>query len=284
MRRHITTDSKVNEIRMLLNKKNYKNKTFVLLEGNTDIKLFRGLFESSKVQIESLDGKTNVESAVANLSKENKDRIIGICDADFDHVNNRETLSQILFLTDSHDSEMMMIGSPAIGSLISEYAKPAYYEGLERNLSKKSLEVCYEVGLVRWINCNENLEINFKGMNFESFLTVNNLNLIFCINSFLQNLIDNSPHIKIDKQKLLEKIKEYREKDACHFQVCSGHDLTKVISMILSQDHVGIFPINPGRVESSLRLAYSFSDFQKTNLHSKIVEWQSLFSKEVFAA
>lgn len=283
MRDHISYSSKTSEIKMLCNKGKYKDKTFILLEGKTDIKLFRSLFLSEYVQIESLDGKDNVENALLDLSKQNENRIIGVCDADFDHLNKRAISSPVLFLTDTHDSETMMIESSGIDALISEYANKSYYEGLKRRLLDDSLSVCYEIGLARWVNNKENLGINFNNMSFDKVLSVNKLNIKFSIDAFVEHLIEITKNSKIDKMSFLNKINEHRKKGECKFQVCCGHDVTRIISIMLSQKDIGVNFVSHKSIESGLRISYGIIDFKKTKLYSKLIDWQFTCSKNILA-
>jgi hypothetical protein len=106
-----------------------------------DIKLFNKLFDTSKVKLESLAGKENVKAVVKTVVAKSPERILGVCDADFDHHNEVRTRPAI-FLTDSHDSETM----------IAEFATEDYKEGLQRNLLQQLLCLAYETGLLKWLN------------------------------------------------------------------------------------------------------------------------------------
>lgn len=283
MRKYINSNSKCNEIKMLLNKKKFKEKTFILLEGKTDIKLFRKLFDNTKVQLESVDGKDNVATIVKAVIQENNNRILGVSDADFDHVNNLPSQLSI-YLTDTHDTETLIINEIGVNSIIAEYATSDYHDGLTRNLLIKALSVSYEIGLLKLVNCRLNYNLCFKEIDFNRFLTVNNLQVDFNQNNFIDEVIHQNDHVQPSLySKLLENIEELRKDELCKYMICSGHDITEVISLIMSQSKLCInAPISPSDVESTLRISFSFNDFMKTGLYQCLNDWSLTHQKALF--
>ena len=283
MRKHINSNSKCNEIRMLLNKKKFKEKTFILLEGKTDIKLFRKLFNNTKVQLESVDGKDNVETIVKAVIQENNDRILGISDADFDHVNKSPSQLSI-YLTDTHDTETLIIKEIGVDSIIAEFATCDYHDGLTRNLLIKALHISYEIGLLKLVNCRLKYNLSFEEIDLNRFLTINNLQVEFNQSNFIDEVIHRNKHIKPSLySELLENIEKLRKDKLCEYMICSGHDITEVISLIMSQSKLCInTPISPSDVESNLRISFSFNDFMKTGLYQCLSDWSLTHQKVLF--
>lgn len=283
MKNYITSDSKYNEIKMLMNKKAFKEKTFILLEGKTDIKLFRKLFDTTKVQLESLDGKYNVEKIIKLIAGENQGRIIGLSDADFDHLNNIPAKMSV-YLTDTHDTETLIIRSVGIDSIIAEYSTTDYHEGLTRKLLSESFIVAYEIGLLKLVNCRENYNLSFNKIDFERFLVVKNLKIEFNQYNFIDEVINNSANVNNQiHNDLTNKIEKLRKDEHCKFMICSGHDISQVISLIMSQKKVCInIPISSGDIESTLRISYGFNDFIKTQLYKNLQIWSLKYGKRLF--
>jgi hypothetical protein len=270
-------------MKMLMNKKSFKEKTFILLEGKTDIKLFRKLFDTTKVQLESLEGKDNVENVVKSIVGENKDRIIGLSDADFDHLNNIAPQLSI-YLTDTHDTETLIINGVGIDSIIAEYATSDFHAGLNRKLLAESFSVSYEVGLLKLVNCRSKYNLCFKEIDFERFLTIKNLNVQFDQEKFIDEVIHHNHSVNPSHHpELANKIEELRKDELCKFMVCSGHDMSEVVSMIMSQKRLCIdAPISPSDVESTLRISYGLNDFIKTQLYKNLQDWSVTHNKVLF--
>lgn len=155
MKGYIDNDSKKNEIRMLLKHPAYKGKIIAVLEGNTDIRLFRSLMDESYVKIESADGKSNVGTIVCDLVNESEyaNRIFGICDADFSKLVGDGFPCEHIFFTDKHDAEIMMLASPDVNSLIAEYGiNDEAVSMLRESLVHNSMETAFEIGVFRYVN------------------------------------------------------------------------------------------------------------------------------------
>ncbi len=58
---------------------------------------------------------------ISTLESNNFSGALAIVDADFDVVGNSTTLSHNLLYTDTHDLETMMIKSPALEKVLSEF-------------------------------------------------------------------------------------------------------------------------------------------------------------------
>ena len=81
-----TLAQKLTEIRLSITHPNNVNKAFILLEGDSDIKLFRSLFLDSSTDTTKLDGKDMAINALVELNKEYSSKVVAIVDADFDHL------------------------------------------------------------------------------------------------------------------------------------------------------------------------------------------------------
>lgn len=64
--------------------------------------------------------------------------------------------------------------------------------------------------------------------------------------------------------------------------VCSGHDLTLVVSKILKQKDLTLKSnLENSDIESMLRISYGINDFSKSKLFEKINNWQKLYCKSL---
>jgi len=60
-------------------------------------------------------------------------------------------------------------------------------------------------------------------------------------------------------------------------QICCGHDLTKLIAMVLLKTPKG------DEIEKDLRLSYSLEYFKNTHLYESLMSWSSASNKILFA-
>jgi hypothetical protein len=288
MRSYIDENDKKNEIRLLFKHPLYKGKVIIVVEGMSDVRLFRGILNGEKIRLETIDGKGNLISAMKELVGEFPDRILAVCDADHDHltgkVNEREKYS--IYLTDQHDAEVMMLNSPALASLIDEYSSPDNAEELHCNLLEVAFSAAYPLGLLRWVNTDESLGLKFKGLNFNQFIDVNRTSVKVDVDTLIDELLKRSPNKATiaTKSHLIARLHDYQERKSCKFQVSAGHDLTNIISIVYRQRWASLeLNMDHKKIESSLRIAYSSDNFKDTALFKNLSEYLSGIGVELGA-
>ncbi len=276
MRSYIDSSSKTNEIRLLLNHPTYKRSLVIILEGSTDIRLFRSLLNSDSVCLESVDGKNNLINVMKDLKEDRDISVIAICDADFDHINNLsgDREESDVYLTDVHDSETMLVDSPSLKSFIDEYSNHENHAEINGQLKEIVLSVAHEIGLFRLVNFNDKINLNMKSMNFNNFINIYKLNIVLDKEQFLGDILTRSKSLKpeVDKEYLLGRYQEEKQLEHPVLQVCCGHDIANIVAMLYSQRWVScVQNINKDKVESALRLAYTIEHFKSTALYTKII-------------
>lgn len=275
--------SKLVAIRLILKHPSNEEKVFVLLEGDTDIRLFKKLFDLSKVEVDSLQGKEKVIQALKVLLGEGYTQVIGIKDADFDHLEETQAIEN-LFTTDYHDVEVSMIESEALQSLIYEYAHvQSNISDFLSKLKQNIYDSAITIGYLRWFNYQkDNKQLFFKALDFKEFVQKNNDQLIFDKERFFTRLLNDSkkinPTLSITYQNLDGEIIRLKTLSSDKLQICCGHDLTKLIALTLGNN------LNDVRIESALRLSYSLDYFKKTNLYVSLMNWSSNSHKTLFAS
>ena len=277
MRDHIDEQDKTTEIRLLFQHPLYKNKVIIVVEGQSDFKLFRKVLDNESIKLEAVDGKEPLLKAMKVLAGEFPQRILAICDADHDHLTgiseSRKQLS--IYVTDYHDAEIMMLNSPALESFIHEHSSPDSADKLRKYVLKKAFCAAYPIGLLRWINSEESLCLHFKGVDFNQFISidVNCFNIDINTETLITELLKKSSNKteQATEEYLLQKISEYCAKKGCKLQVCSGHDLTKIIAMVYRQEWASLDRnMNAEKVESALRLGFQKPFFENTELFKNI--------------
>ena len=119
------------------------------------------------------------------------------------------------------------------------------------------------------MNHSEELNLKFKGLNFNEFIDITNFSINFDLDSLLEILFlrSKSKSEDVTVEFIKNKIQEYTNKNACKFQVCCGHDLTNIIAMVYRYRWASLETnMDKNKVESSLRLGYRHEYFANTNL------------------
>jgi len=111
-----------NTIKLLFNSDKLKNKSLLIIEGKSDFKIYRSLFDDKNVYLYKNGSCDGLIPLLEHLNLEYMDCCLAIKDADFDNLEGKKYPQlQNLFLTDFHDIEMMMIDDDAENKICSEF-------------------------------------------------------------------------------------------------------------------------------------------------------------------
>ncbi len=264
----ITYQDKLNELKLDISHPNSKGKVYVLLEGESDVRLFRKLFHPDNCKVENIPGgKLKVEECVQTLIAKYF-LIIGIRDADFLHLESIPYKTANIFLTDFHDMEMMIFSENELFSaLISEYTTLSREQHIE--IRSKILSSIEQIGYLKWLNENEHLEYNFD-FGFLDLLSFVNPGID--VRQYFSRLLSKSPDAIItDINTVLDRITLLQLTNPDLFQLCNGHDFLTAFSQYLRLSNVN--NVNEKNIASSCRIAYSRDHFHTSTLYQNTKMW-----------
>ncbi|MCD4843116.1 MAG: DUF4435 domain-containing protein [Methanosarcinales archaeon] len=265
----ITYQDKLDELLLDISHPNSKGIVFVLLEGKSDIKLFRKLFNLSNCKVETVPGgKFKLEECVGKLV-ENSQLIIGIRDADFVQLRAKPYKKANVFLTDFHDMEMILISEDEVFSaLIYEYTDlpKEKHSDIRNNIIVSIEQICY----LKWLNEEEDLEYKFEA-GFQDLISFVNLEIDF--EQYFSRVLYKSPNAKItDKSIILDRMKALKDTNPNPWQLCNGHDFLKAFSQYIKQE-CGVKNVNSEHIASSCRMTFTFNHYSKTGLYLNTKTW-----------
>jgi hypothetical protein len=132
MKDSLTVDREANAIR--LERGSFLG-VFLLVEGSTDKLFYSNLVNEKQCRIVvTIAGSSRKKRAIEVLTvleKSDFPGILAIVDADFDHLESIVYPNQNLFLTDTHDSETMMLRSSALERILAEHGSENKISALE---------------------------------------------------------------------------------------------------------------------------------------------------------
>ncbi len=265
----ITFQDKLNELRLDISHPNNRGQVFILVEGNTDIRLFRKFFDLNISNVENVPGgNQKLEECVSELRK-TYSLIIGIRDADFIHLNSDQYDKNGMYITDYHDIEMTMLHNDSIFSaLVFEYTDVEKKQHIDvRNAIFKAIE---KISYLKWFNEVENLELSFS-RGFQDLINCVNNTIDF--NQYLERVISTSPNNKIKDINFIDaKLKQLQENDPDLFQLTNGHDFIKTLYKYFREIYSNN-RLNEKNLESSIRIAFTIDHFKKTKVFKNTNKW-----------
>lgn len=266
MRQYLNENDTIGEIRQSRRHPTGRNYLWILVEGITDQKLYAKLIDGQNTKVEMVHGGVEkLREVLVILTQETK-QVLGIRDADFLHLDNKQETVDNLFLTDVHDSEMMMLScDTTFQSIVAEHI-PSKRNSFSDLRTEILISLSFLSGM-RWINAIEFLELNFR--------------------SGLAKFYD-SESLLIDKQKCITEIEmcspnkkrslnitEIDSKVSTitdYYNLCNGHDFESAFALHASK--ISNHSIKDKNVGEALRLSYRKEDFALTILYANLKNWE----------
>jgi len=161
----LSYQGKIDELVLDMSHPRSQGKVFILVEGESHLKVFRKLCNDDSTKIEEIPGGKLKLIEGLNTLCTNYKLTIAICDADFYHISSTQLInSDNLFFTDVHDIELLMASHDnTFSAVVYEFHSNATIE--HNDLRIKLLEMISYIGYCRWHNDEENKEL--KGLNDE---------------------------------------------------------------------------------------------------------------------
>jgi hypothetical protein len=256
----------IDQIKLSLNSDLGKDVVYILVEGSDDCKIYPKFFDKNKTSVEYVNGGNGqLLIALSELNSITK-QIIGICDADFNHLQKIAPYMNNLFFTDFHDIEMtMLFVDEVLNDTLTEY-------GLQNNSSailQKAFEETQIIGYIRWYNKIDVIELDFEGMGLGGFVMPHDINAHLDVNAYLNALNRRSKNKTkaIIFTEVMAFMQMHNTIDL--FNLCNGHDVTALIALIIGSR------TSHKKLCSILRAAFNVNYFRKTKLYTDILKWQT---------
>jgi Protein of unknown function (DUF4435) len=262
-----TYENKIDELRLEIRHPNNRGKVFILVEGESDVKLYRKFYDVSKIE-RIPGGNTKVIDAL-NLFCTLSNSFIGIRDADFMNVLDQTNTTQNLFLTDVHDLEMLICANDEVFSSILNELCPMVLAN-HRQLKTQLLKSLRFISYCRLYNELANLELTFKNVGFGDLFNPTTFEIDKT--AFVEKLLEQSPNTRLtDVATIIDEAENLENPNHDLLQLCNGHDFIKVMALyISSQRNKGV---SSELITSHFRTAYHLSHFKGTQLYAQTNNW-----------
>lgn len=273
MYEHLQPCDIANDIRML--RSSYKG-AFLIVEGPVDERFYAGFIDPTSCRIKPAYSKDNCIAIIEILEADGFEGALTIVDSDFSCIDEQKNPRRNVLLTDTHDLETMLISSPALDKVISEYASSEKLKSIEMDIRELLLQIALPIGYLRWLASPGRycLALRFEGIELNKLINWNTLQIE--LEAFFRAVRNNSQNrdLSDDICKEVQKLVHDNLHDPWH--ICCGHDLIQILTIGLKR----VFGSRRAKrkryeeIESDLRLAYEKADFIATQLYDSIVKWE----------
>lgn len=280
-----TPESKLTELEMTLRTEGNKDKCIVMVEGPDDRKFYLRFVDDACVVVKAMKGCAHLPQIIALLENGHplKDRIIGIKDADFDHVLGVNYGLDNLFVTDTHDWETM--------AMVDHCEEQVSIEALDRReagLFNTVMRDIINYSFLKLYNsveiCGNNLDgVLFEGLKLFGVYNGNDsIRLDDCLEK-VKNHGNNARLVHFPQEQDIERFKQ-RYPDIDLLQLSCGHDVIhcliyKLRSVLDRSPEIGY-----SNIERLLRVSYPLEIFKTTQLYQKVADWSDEHDRTIWAA
>jgi hypothetical protein len=216
-------------------------------------------------------GKPKTEEALRILPNKTKrtKQVIGICDADFYHLDKDYPVLTNIFFTDYHDIEMTMLH---FTDVFHKAWSRFYLQDTTGETMSDIVQNAAYISYIRWYNKKNQCHLLFRDIAFTNIFKVQEGK----ITQDTEKLIDVLNQRSNNKTRLLvnEEIEVFIRENQTDdlYNLCNGHDTTALIVLVL-EDKTGQ-PVSRDDYCGVLRESFQFNHFIQTRLYDNLLSWQ----------
>ncbi|UYO55693.1 DUF4435 domain-containing protein [Rhodopseudomonas palustris] len=246
--------------------------SFLLLEGERDIKRFGKFVDDDRCSIQNCFGRANLLKAIELLYEDGFLGVLGLADADFDRLDSCLVSHEGVIYSEAHDFDLDIARSDALQRYLLEVADQKKCEavGDVDSICLNVMQACKPLSVLRYLNCIQSLGYKLSKIRHGEFSG--------CCSIDLDKLVDCVSQGKLSRNKDTLKllVAKHIQVDYDLFQLTNGHDFFALLGIFLrSQLGSRLDPQSWGsEVEIHLRLAFSEIDFVESSLFKDIIAWE----------
>ena len=218
-------------------------------------------------------------SAHRRFGTRNSAGVIGLIDADFDHLEGKTPDVLSVFQTDMHDGECFMLSTIAFEKLLSEFSSQeklkAWQQSYVTDVRSYLLQQAAIISSLLWHSNQLGLNLCFKELETKEY--VDDASLKIDVPKFVKHVKNKSQRHDLSDDKLTSGLQQRLEASNKIWQMVRSHDLIDLLSFAYRKT-LGSWKaqdLTREHIERGLRLAYAEDDFSQTQLFLEIRGWEA---------
>ncbi|MDE2834201.1 MAG: DUF4435 domain-containing protein [Bacteroidota bacterium] len=260
-----------NSIRL---KRQLNSKCFVVVEGHDDRLFFENVLDQDKCQIEVAFGKRNVTAVMSILETGCVPGVVGVVDADFDHIEDTHPSINNLIVLETVDLEALLIRSRALDRVLVNWGKREKTTRFPENIREALLTAALWIGCLRLYSLRSQLNLRFRDVRYSRCIDSKS----FAVNpkNLITKILDHSQRQDLSVQEIMSRVNSIHESIVDPWILCFGKDMTGILSVGLrhllgsnkSQD------IRPEQLRRYLSLGFCPRDLEESELGRELHDWE----------
>ena len=249
--------------------------SFLIVEGSDDRQFFKLFVDPNLCSIQVVKGKQNVIDVLAILEEAGFSRVVGIADADFDHIEGIQTSSRNLIILETVDLEALLIQSAALDRVLSVLGSTSKITKFGKKVRVVLVEAAVWIGCLRLHSRRNELDLKFKGLKYARCISRESLEIN--IEALVQEVKNNTSRHDLDSQGIVAELQSIFQTLDDYWLISFGKDMVEILSIGLRKalSTKDAKEVEPNSVKKKLWLAFHRVDLDKSRLGRDLREWEA---------
>lgn len=223
--------------------------------------------------VQVANGKSHVVEVIAILDEGSFPGIVGVIDADLDHIEGHYWNSSNLIMLETYDLEELLIKSDALDRVLVELGSSAKVANRTIHPREELIKAALPIGCLRLHSQRSGLNLTFEGMRYARFVDRDSLQTD--VRKMIREVRNRSQRPDLASEEAGRAIRDIQATMNDPWLVCCGTDMVAILSIGLRRV-LGTKNANevvPDVIRRSLRLAYERHDLVRSRLGQDLRAW-----------
>jgi hypothetical protein len=249
--------------------------SFLLLEGDRDIKRFGKFVDENLCSIQNCFGRSNLLGAIEILIDEGFPGVLGLADSDFDRLNDCLPQREGVIFSESHDFDLDIACSDVLRRYLAEVGHQDQCDahGGPDGVRGWVFEACKPLSVFRYLSHTQRLGYRLTHVRHHEICSPAEM---IDLELLVEHVSSGRFALQNKKQEITRLIRNHTAREFDFQQLTNGHDFFAMLGIALQGKFGDRRPPQAwgSEVEIHFRLAFSEEDFAVTPLFFAISDWQ----------
>ena len=254
-------------------KRSHHSGCFLIVEGHDDRLFFEQFVDSHACSVQVACGKLNVVDVIRRLDEERFPGIVGVIDADLDHIMGHHWNSHNLIVLEICDLEALLLKSPSLERVLVEFGSSKKIADRRTHPRDELVNAVLPIGCLRLHSRRSGLNLTFDGIQYARFVDRDSLRTD--VLKMVREIKNRSQLPELASENTSRDVRDIQATVSDPWLVCCGTDMVAILSIGLRKalGTNNTNTVKPEVLRQSLRLAYERHELIDSRLGQDLHDW-----------
>ena len=247
---------------------------FLIVEGRDDRLFFGQFVDYDDCRITVAEGKENVVEVITILETECFRGVVGVVDADLDHIEGNRPSSDNIIVHETVDLEALLIRSPALDRVLVEKGSAQKIAAFGKDVRDMLVAAAVWIGCLRLYSHRTKLNLKFQGLRYTK--CINKDSLAIDIDALVREVVKRSQRPELPCPDIVNDLRSIHQSLVNPWLICYGKDMVELLAFGLRSalgTNKRAQDVRPEMVKTYLRLSFDWSDLNRSKLSQDLRAW-----------